>query len=117
MRAPSGDQLGWEFIERDAPNDINCPPFSSSTTICEMPRACSTATIRDPCGDQRGSIHCASMDVEVMGVMFPPCEEIRTSLVVAGTSCTATTSPSALTSTEESLAPRVSLICSSPRCR
>src|SRR5882762_6080276 len=103
MRAPSGDQLGCEFIERDAPNDISHPPFSSSTTICEIPRVCSTATIRDPCGDQRGSIHCVSMVAEVMGVIVPPREEIRTSLVVAGTSCTATTSPSGLASAEESL--------------
>src|ERR1700674_5247151 len=101
MRAPSGDQLGWELIERDAPNDISCPPFSSSTTICEVPRDCSTATIRDPCGDQRGSIHCVSIVADVMGVIVPAREPILTSLVVAGASCTATTSPSALTSTEE----------------
>src|ERR1700737_2646790 len=98
MRPPSGDQLGSEFIDRDAPNDINRPPFSSSTTIWETPRVCSTATIRDPCGDQRGSIHSVSMLAEVMGVIGPPPEEILTSLVVAGTSCTATTSPSALAS-------------------
>ena len=86
-------------------------PAESRMTISDRPRLCRTATMRDPSGDQRGSDHCTSRVVAVIGAMRFPSGDTRTILVVAGSSCTATISPSDLTSGVVSLAPFVSRIC------
>ena len=114
MRRPSGDQLGLELIARVAPKESIVFPAESRSMISDLPRLCFTAAMREPSGDQRGSAHWTSMLVDVIGTSVRPSRESRTSLVVAGSSCTATISPSARASGAVNRAPVVSRVCDPP---
>src|SRR4029077_20341421 len=107
MRRPSGDQLGLELIACVAPKESIAFPVESRRTISDLPRLCLTAAMREPSGDQRGSAHCTLMVVDVIGTDSHASLERGTNRVVAGSSCTATISPSARTSGAVNRAPIV----------